>query len=122
MLKTSFEVKKSLVFSLDKARYNTRMRIQMFNVLFFSIFFILSSQALAKAPLVLFIGDSLTEGYGIEKKKAFPQLIKDKLKKDHKKISILNAGVSGSTSASALSRLRWFIKKRSRACYLGFGC
>ena len=98
------------------------MRIQLFNLLFISIFFFLSSQAFAKTPLVLFIGDSLTEGYGIEKNKAFPQLIKEKLKKDHQKeISILNAGVSGSTSASALSRLRWFMKKDPELVILALG-
>jgi acyl-CoA thioesterase I len=98
------------------------MKIQIFKHLLVGIIFVISTIAYSKPPLVLFIGDSLTEGFGIEKKNAFPQLIKDNLKKNHNKvIEILNAGVSGSTTASALSRLRWFIKKDPDIVVLALG-
>ena len=38
-----------------------------------------------KTPLVLFVGDSLTAGYGVEQSKAFPSLIKDLAQEKHKK-------------------------------------
>ena len=73
-------------------------------------------------PLILFVGDSLTAGYGVPKEKAFPELIKNNLAvKHHKKVEILNGGVSGSTSASALSRLKWFLKKKPAIVVLALG-
>ena len=68
----------------------------------------------ASARSILFLGDSLTEGLGVNKKDAFPQLvqtlIQTKLKKD---ITVINGGVSGSTSSDGLSRLKWYMKKIS---------
>lgn len=64
------------------------------------------------AQTILFLGDSLTEGYGIDQNEAFPELVKKlakvRLKKD---IKAINAGVSGSTTASGLERLKWYLKK-----------
>ena len=61
---------------------------------------------------ILFLGDSLTEGLGVNKEEAFPKLveilIKNKLKKD---ITVINGGVSGSTTSDGLSRLKWYLKK-----------
>lgn len=90
-------------------------------VLFLSILCI-SSVGWAKRPVILFIGDSLTEGFGIDKDKAYPKLIQEILKSNHQKeVDILNAGVSGSTTASAVSRLRWFIKKNPDLVVLALG-
>ncbi len=58
------------------------------------------------------LGDSLTEGYGVEQAKAFPSILQKLLKKDGIDINIINAGVSGSTTASAPGRIRWLLKKR----------
>lgn len=71
---------------------------------------------------ILFLGDSLTEGYGINKEDAYPNLvqkmIKDKLGKD---IKIINGGVSGSTTNDALSRLKWYLKKKPTILFLALG-
>jgi len=66
----------------------------------------------AAAPLkVLVLGDSLTEGYGVPKEAAFPALIEKELKaKGYKNLVVVNAGISGSTSASGVSRLKWQLK------------
>lgn len=60
---------------------------------------------------IVFIGDSLTAGYGIEKDKAYPQIVENKLKAKGKDVKVLNGGVSGSTTAGGKSRLNWFLKK-----------
>ncbi len=60
---------------------------------------------------IVFIGDSLTAGYGIEKDKAYPQIVENKLKAKGKDVKVLNGGVSGSTTAGGKSRLTWFLKK-----------
>ncbi len=76
---------------------------------------------------ILFLGDSLTEGYGINKEKAYPKLVVEALnnrfvvRKMAKRVEGLYAGVSGSTSASALSRLRWFLKGNPKVLFLALG-
>lgn len=71
---------------------------------------------------LLFLGDSLTEGYGNEKNEAYPSLIEKKLKeKGLTNIKILNGGVSGSTTASGLSRMKWFIKAKPDILILALG-
>tara|TARA_X000000950_G_C13761014_1_gene596797 strand:- start:244 stop:867 length:624 start_codon:yes stop_codon:yes gene_type:complete len=89
-------------------------------ITFISIFSVTASPE--NSPLILFVGDSLTAGFGIPKEKAFPELIKNKLALNHgKNVEILNGGVSGSTSASALSRLKWFLKKKPTIVVLALG-
>lgn len=70
---------------------------------------------------VLFLGDSLTEGYGVEREEAFPSLIKQRLEKDGKTLDFVNASISGSTSASALSRLKWQLRKKPDILFLALG-
>ncbi|MBS1963869.1 MAG: arylesterase [Bdellovibrionales bacterium] len=76
---------------------------------------------------ILFLGDSLTEGYGVPKEKAYPTLVVERLnnrfahRKMAKRVAALYGGVSGSTSASALSRLRWFLKAKPSVLFLAMG-
>lgn len=69
----------------------------------------------------------MTEGYGISKENAYPALLEKKLneylketKKD-KQIKIVNAGVSGSTSSSGLSRLKWHLKQPASVVVIALG-
>ncbi|MFG1492964.1 arylesterase [Halobacteriovorax sp. GFR7] len=73
------------------------------------------------APKVLFLGDSLTAGYGIDPEKAYPNLVKDILKKDGIEIEVMNASISGSTSASAVSRLKWSLRGKPDVMLLALG-
>jgi acyl-CoA thioesterase-1 len=57
------------------------------------------------------IGDSLVEGYGVSRKQAFPALLEPKLKKLDSRWQVINAGISGSTSGSALGRVRWQLRE-----------
>ena len=71
---------------------------------------------------VLFLGDSLTEGLGVETDQAFPNLIDERLKTEgYNNISIINAGISGSTSASALERMQWYVRSRPDLVILSLG-
>ncbi|QSE96124.1 arylesterase [Fulvivirga lutea] len=60
---------------------------------------------------ILFYGDSLTAGYGLSKEQAFPALIEEKLNDGSKEYEIINAGLSGETTAGGLNRLDWILKK-----------
>lgn len=71
---------------------------------------------------VLFLGDSLTEGYGLDDGESFPSLIENMLDNDGMDhIKVINAGISGSTSASGLSRLQWYIRSRPDLMVLSLG-
>lgn len=74
-----------------------------------------------EAFTVLFLGDSLTEGLGLEADQAFPNLIDQRLKAEGYNISIINAGISGSTSASALERMQWYVRSRPDLVILSLG-
>lgn len=57
---------------------------------------------------ILFFGDSLTAGYGLPTAQAYPALIQQKLKDAGLEYTVINAGISGDTTASGLYRLdRW---------------
>ncbi|WP_412471117.1 arylesterase [Halobacteriovorax sp. RT-2-4] len=73
------------------------------------------------APKVLFLGDSLTAGYGIDPENAYPNLVKDILKKEGIEIEVMNASISGSTSASAVSRLKWSLRGKPDVMLLALG-
>lgn len=88
----------------------------------FILFFLLTINSIFADTKVLFIGDSLTEGYGIAKEKAYPYLLKNILEKKYStKIEVVNGSVSGSTTASGASRLRWFLRSKPEVLILALG-
>ena len=90
---------------------------------FIIILFLITLQfANAKDDTILFLGDSLTEGLGVTKEEAFPKLVEILIQKELKKdISIINAGVSGSTTSDGLERLKWYLKKKPSIVFLALG-
>lgn len=62
------------------------------------------------APRIVFLGDSLTAGYGLPKEASVPSLIQKRLRDDGLPYEVVNAGVSGDTSAGGLSRLDWSLE------------
>ncbi len=60
---------------------------------------------------ILFFGDSLTAGYGLSPDQAFPALVEKELLKGNKKVKVINAGLSGETSAGGLSRIDWTLRE-----------
>ena len=51
--------------------------------------------------LIVALGDSLTEGFGVSKEEAYPYLVEKELVRRGYSVRMINAGISGSTSASA---------------------
>ena len=60
-----------------------------------------------RTPRVIFLGDSLTAGLGLDADRSFPALIEARLKEAGYNYRVVNAGVSGDTSAGGLRRLEW---------------
>ncbi len=81
----------------------------------------MSSHASAIRKRLLIIGDSLTEGYGVQKQDAFPNQLQILLDQKNKNIEVISAGISGSTSASAIKRLQWHMKKKPNILILALG-
>ena len=65
----------------------------------------------ATHPAVLFLGTSLTAGYGIDPQQAYPALIQQKIDSAGLDYRVINAGLSGETSAGALRRADWLFQQ-----------
>ncbi len=66
----------------------------------------------ANRRIVMFLGTSLTDGYGLEREDAYPALIQQKIDSAGLPWEVVNAGLSGEKSAGALQRVRsWLIKQ-----------
>ena len=60
---------------------------------------------------ILFFGNSLTAGYGVEPSEAFPALIQDKLDSLDMPYKVVNAGVSGETTSGGNGRIDWVLRQ-----------
>jgi acyl-CoA thioesterase-1 len=67
--------------------------------------------ATAERPSVVFLGTSLTAGLGLEPEQAYPALIQQKIDSAGLAFRVVNAGVSGETSAGARRRVDWLLRE-----------
>ena len=72
-------------------------------------------------PRIVLLGDSLTAGYGLPLKQAYPTLLKERLDDAGLNYTIVNAGNSGDTSAGGLSRLDWALDGDVRVLIVALG-
>jgi acyl-CoA thioesterase-1 len=63
------------------------------------------------APTIVFLGTSLTAGFGLDPEQAYPALIQKKIDAAGLRYRVVNAGVSGETSAGARRRIDWILQK-----------
>ena len=75
----------------------------------------------AAQTLIVALGDSLTEGFGVSKEESYPYLVEQELIRKGYSVRMINAGISGSTSASALSRMHWFVRVKPGIVILALG-
>jgi acyl-CoA thioesterase-1 len=60
---------------------------------------------------ILFFGDSITAGYGLDPSLAFPALIQNKIDEKALAYKVVNSGLSGETSAGGLRRVDWVLQQ-----------
>lgn len=65
----------------------------------------------AKNKTIVFFGNSLTAGYGVDPSEAFPALIQKKIDSLQLSYTVINAGVSGETTAGGNGRIDWILKQ-----------
>jgi acyl-CoA thioesterase-1 len=75
------------------------------------IVLLLVINAFQTPKVILFFGDSLTAGYGLSTEEAFPALLEKELNTNGKKVKVVNAGLSGETSAGGLGRIDWVLRQ-----------
>ena len=72
-------------------------------------------------PLLVALGDSLTAGLGLDVEDAYPARLERALRDDGHAVTVVNAGVSGDTSAAGLSRAEWALEGDVRILILALG-
>ncbi|HEY9078530.1 arylesterase [Magnetovibrio sp.] len=74
-----------------------------------------------ETKIILALGDSLTAGYGLPQPDAFPVQLQAALAQAGENATVVNAGVSGDTSAGGRSRLQWLLSNRVDAVIVELG-
>ncbi len=77
--------------------------------------------AVSARPRIAILGDSLTAGLGLPKAAAYPSLLQQRVDADGLGFEIVNAGVSGDTSAGGLARLDWALDGDVRILLVALG-
>jgi acyl-CoA thioesterase-1 len=70
-----------------------------------------STPVLADEPTIVFLGTSLTAGLGLDPGEAYPALVQQKIDSAGLRYHVVNAGVSGESSAGALRRIGWVLSR-----------
>jgi len=71
--------------------------------------------------VILFFGDSLTAGYGLEKGEAFPEILQQKIDSLGLSYRVVNAGLSGETTSGGKNRIDWVLKQNVDVFVLELG-
>jgi len=79
------------------------------------------SEAASEPKAILFLGNSLTAGYGLDATQSFPALIQDRIDSLGWNFKVINAGQSGDTSSGGLSRIDWLLRREFQVLVLELG-
>lgn len=86
--------------------------VQWLIAVIFTGYLSLAHATAAEPKTLLFIGDSLTAGYGLDPDEAYPALVQKKIEADGLPWRVVNAGLSGDTTAGGLRRLDWILRQK----------
>jgi acyl-CoA thioesterase-1 len=75
----------------------------------------------APEPVIVALGDSLTAGFGVLPDEAYPALLEARLRREGYAYRVVNAGVSGDTSAAALRRVDWVLRSKPAIVIVALG-
>ena len=77
--------------------------------------------ARAEEPVIVVLGDSLTAGLGLLPDEAYPVLLEQRLRREGFAYRVVNAGVSGDTTAAGLRRVEWVLRSRPAIVIVALG-
>jgi acyl-CoA thioesterase-1 len=75
----------------------------------------------APERVIVALGDSLTAGFGLAPDQAWPALVEARIRREGYPYRIVNAGVSGDTSAGGLRRVDWVLRARPEIAVVALG-
>ena len=81
---------------------------------------VLAAPAVAE-PVIVALGDSLTAGFGVAPDEAYPARLAERLRREGYDYGVVNAGVSGDTSAGGLRRLDWVLRLKPEIVIVALG-
>ena len=96
-------------------------RLTVLKVAFVFIYLLSYTSAEAQQQTILFFGDSITAGYGLDEEQAFPALIQQKIDSLGAEHKVVNAGLSGETTAGGARRVDWILRQEIDIFVLGLG-
>lgn len=106
-------------------KFSVRLGRRLVPVLLGMLLLVLSLATSGADPVfshrIVFLGDSLAAGLGVDPEEAFPALIQKRIEAAGWKDTVVNAGVSGDTSADGLGRIGWLLKQRIDVLVLELG-
>jgi len=82
---------------------------------------LVASPASAADHVIAALGDSLTAGLGVSPEEAYPAVLEARLRREGFEYRVINAGVSGDTSAGGLRRIDWVLKLRPDVVIVALG-
>jgi acyl-CoA thioesterase I len=82
---------------------------------------LLRIEAEPRRPVIVALGDSLTAGFGLPQDQSFPAQLEAALKARGSDAQVVNAGVSGDTTAAALARVDWALPEDASAVIIELG-
>lgn len=92
------------------------------NLVGVALFFVYPAlHAAAAQPAVVFVGDSLTAGYGLDPQEAYPAVIAERMRQAGLTFEVVNAGLSGDTTAAGLRRTAWVLRRPVAVFVLALG-
>ncbi len=98
-------------------------KLLLLSLLFFGLTVNANAHAVVKndTTTVLFLGDSITAGLGVGENNAYPAIIQHKVDSLGWNVDVINAGLSGETSAGGLRRVDWLMRRRIDVMVLELG-
>jgi acyl-CoA thioesterase-1 len=99
----------------------SKLKSIIFMLTFLFSSFVASSNGYSNQYKIIMLGDSLTAGYGVGQEHSYPTHVEKILNSKNIPVELINAGISGSTTASAVSRLKWLLNAKPTHLFLALG-
>ena len=96
-------------------------RLRSATLLFFLAATLAATGAARAEETIAVLGDSLTAGLGVSPEEAFPALLQARLRREGYDYRVVNAGVSGDTTAGGLRRVDWVLRSRPSVVIVALG-
>lgn len=123
MIESARKVKESMILALTRRKQRRLAKMCVRSTLLYAaavIILLSANTARAETVLVAF-GDSLTAGLGVKASQSFASQLEAVLRSKGYKAKVMNAGVSGDTTAAGLARLDWVIPENADAVIVELG-